>query len=170
MKEKGNQLLIFILVAGFLIGIFYSAMTKIEVDILNEKDILFLGAYKIDYKDYFWYLLKERLTLLCLVIFLGQVKYTKTYGGLLTLMIGICGGGLIASAEIMYGLKGITICVAGMFPQVIFYGLVYKILISFWMMKGRWTWAKSFGVIIFVLLGVVSEAYVSPLLIKIFLC
>ncbi len=168
MKLKRNQLLIIILVTGFLFGVLYVMKTKTYLYVFDESNLSFLKTYEIEQKEYLFYLLRERIGQLLLVTFLGYVKYTEIYGGILTLLGGICGGAVFAAAGIQMKLKGIVLCAVGLFPQILFYGLVFVILIDFWMGRKRWTWTKSLGVIIFMILGIASEAYINPFLLKIF--
>ena len=69
------------------------------------------------------------------------------------------------------GVKGIVLCMIGMMPHMIFYGLVFWILMAYWMndKAGRWGGSKTVGVLLFMILGIICEVYVNPFIIKIFL-
>ena len=160
-----------LLVAGFLIGILYTSVVKMESKIF-EKDILInLKTYKLDYKNYLFYIVKERVGLLVLIIFLGQVYWKRVYAGILTAIIGTTLGSVVCMSFIGMGIKGIFLCTVGMIPHVYCYGLVLNILIGYWMNNniGRWQMSKTIGIVLFICLGIVSEVYVSPFLWRIFL-
>ena len=114
-------------------------------------------------------IIQERVGVLLLVIFLGQVYWKQIYGGLLTTVIGIFFGSLTITAISKMGFKGILFMVIGMFPHMCFYGMAYGILICYWLddKRGRWSKTKTVGVLAFLIAGIVSEVYVNSLLMKI---
>ena len=160
-----------LLVAGFLIGILYVSAVKVEIAIF-EKDILIgLKTYKFDYKNYLFYIVKERIGLLVLIIFLGQVYWKRVYAGILTVIIGITLGSVMCISFIGMGIKGIFLCTVGIIPHVFCYGLVLYILLDYWFDEKieRWRMSKTLGIVLFMCLGIVIEVYVSPFLWRIFL-
>ena len=167
MKRKRNQLLIMIIVAGFFVGFYYAWEIKLKV--FDEITIKYWETYNLVYKDYFLYLARERMTWLLLIVFLGNVKYTHIYGGVVTFCIGICGGSLFMAAGMQLGIKGYLMCLIILFPHIVFYGMVYVILIKYWVWKTRWTKTKTLGTILLMGMGILCETYISPFLIKLFL-
>ena len=160
-----------LLVAGFLIGILYTSVVKMESKIF-EKDILInLKTYKLDYKNYLFYIVKERIGLLVLIIFLGQVYWKRVYAGILTVIIGITLGSVMCISFIGMGIKGIFLCTVGIIPHVFCYGLVLYILLDYWFDEKieRWRMSKTLGIVLFMCFGIVIEVYVSPFLWRIFL-
>lgn len=171
MKVNRNQLLISLLAAGFLIGIIYTSVMKPEVKIFNMEVLEYVKNFKIDYDKYLVFIMKERVGMLLLIIFVGQVCWKRLYAGLLTVIVGILFGSIISMAGYSMSLKGIFLCVIGLFPHVTFYGISYWILVCHWMSDkvGRWRKSKVLGVLFFVSLGILSEVYMNPFLLKIFL-
>lgn len=171
MKLKRNQLLIILLVTGFFIGSIYTSIEKPETEIFNIAVLENVRNFKIVYEQYLFYIAMERMGMLLLVIFVGQVYWKQIYAGLLTVIIGITFGSIISMAGYGMGFKGIVLCVIGMFPHMIFYGISYWILICHWMSGKvkRWRKSKVLGTLLFMSMGILSEVYVNPFLLKIFL-
>ena len=171
MKLKRNQLLIILLVTGFFIGSIYTSIEKLETEIFNIAVLENVRNFKIVYEQYLFYIAMERMGMLLLVIFVGQVYWKQIYAGLLTVIIGITFGSIISMAGYGMGFKGIVLCVIGMFPHMIFYGISYWILICHWMSGKvkRWRKSKVLGTLLFMSMGILSEVYVNPFLLKIFL-
>ena len=171
MKLKRNQLLIILLVTGFFIGSIYTSIEKPETEIFNIAVLENVRNFKIVYEQYLFYIAMERMGMLLLVIFVGQVYWKQIYAGLMTVIIGITFGSIISMAGYGMGFKGIVLCVIGMFPHMIFYGISYWILICHWMSGKvkRWRKSKVLGTLLFMSMGILSEVYVNPFLLKIFL-
>lgn len=171
MKIKRNQLLISLLATGFLIGIIYTSIVKPEVKIFNMEVLEYVKNFKIVCKEYLFFIMKERVGMLLLVIFVGQVYWKRIYACLLTVIVGILFGSIISMGGYSMGFKGIFLCVIGMFPHMIFYGMGYWILVCHWMGNGvgRWRKNKVLGILIFMCLGITAEVYMNPFLMKIFL-
>ena len=171
MKIKRNQLLMMLLVTGFFIGILYVSAVKVESAIFENDILLDLKIYKLDYKKYLLYIVKERIGLLLLIIFLGQVHWRCVYAGILTVMIGVNLGSVACISFIGMGIKGLFLCIVGIVPYACCYGLVLNILIGYWFedKARRWRASKTAGILFFLCLGILSEVYVSPFLMKIFL-
>ncbi len=166
MKLKMNQLLIVVLVTGFLFGIFYVRKMGIEGHVFDPIVIKLFQIHKLDNKKYLIYILKERVGTVLLVLFFSNVRWKQIYGGLLTFVLGIAGGSVITMAITQAGIRGVINCVLYLMPHVVFYGLVFGILLNYWTKSGRWSWIKTCGIIIFMLLGVLSEVYINPTLVK----
>ena len=171
MKIKRNQLLISLLATGFLIGIIYTSIVKPEVKIFNMEVLEYVKNFKIVYDEYIVFIMKERVGMLLLVIFAGQVYWKRIYACLLTVIIGIVFGSIISMAGYSMSLKGVFLCVIGMFPHAIFYGISYWILVCHWMNNkvGHWRKSKVLGILIFMSLGILNEVYVPLFFLKIFL-
>ena len=119
------------------------------------------------------------------LIFLGislsvYLFHTPILLGLMTCLLGISFGYLIALSAAVYGIKAYVLMIVLMMPQWIFYALAYHILIK--AAESKWTYSNfRFGyrhdrhhAVIFylgllvglVLVGCVLESYVNPLIIK----
>ena len=151
-----------LLVTGFFVGIIYANRVKVETVIFNERVLACFKGYELDY------IIRERVGMLLLVVFLGQVQWKNIYGGLITTTIGVLFGSLVSMAICNMKLKGLLVVVIGLFPHAIFYGVAYMILICYWMdeKKGRWTGTKTLGLVLFMSLGILAEAYLNSFLFK----
>ena len=89
MKIKRNQLLMIFLVTGFFIGIIYTNVVKTKSEIFNITVLENVKNLEIDYRRYLYHIVKERLGLLLLIVFLGQIYWKRIYAGLSTIVIGI---------------------------------------------------------------------------------
>ena len=160
-----------LLVTGFFVGILHVSVVKVESTIFDSDILLGLKTYKLDYKKYLFCIAKERIALLLLTIFLGQVHWKRVYAGILTVIIGVTLGSVMSLSFLKMRIKGLFLCIVGIVPYAWCYGLVLNILIGYWFddKVGRWRASKTKGVLFFLCLGILSEVYVSSFLIKIFL-
>ena len=160
-----------LLATGFFIGILYVNVTKTATIIFDENILACFRNYKIDYEKYWFYIIKERVGILLLIILLGQVYWKRIYAGMLTVIGGIMLGSALCLSASKMGVKGLFLCVIGMIPHMIFYGCSLWILVTNWMSdkSRRLRGTNIIGIIMFWILGVLSEVYVSPFVLKIFL-
>ncbi len=160
-----------LLVTGFFVGIIYTYVVGAKTKIFNMTALEYVKNLEIDKKRYLYHIIKERIGILLWFVFLGQVQWKRIYAGISTIIIGVALGSVICLSASEMGLKGIFLCMIGMMPHVIFYGLVFWILMSYWMdnKMGRWRGSKTAGILLFIALGIMCEVYVSPYIIKIFL-
>ncbi len=160
-----------LLVTGFFVGVIYTYIVKPETKIFNIEVLSHVKKIQMDEKHYLFYISKERIGLLLLIIFLGQVHWKRVYAGILTVIIGMTLGSVMCISFIGMGIKGIFLCTVGMIPHVFCYGLVLYILLDYWFDEkiGRWRMSKTLGIVLFMCLGIVIEVYVSPFLWRIFL-
>ena len=84
------------------------------------------------------------------------------------LWTGFLLGVLTVSAVIQLGIKGILLCTVGLFPHMICYGLAYGVLLLFLYRypHRQWNGAKTIFVGFLMFLGIVLEAYLNPILLK----
>ena len=169
MKLKMDQLLILILVTGFFVGIFYINKMGISRKIFDDALVRTWVNHKTDYKEYLLYIIKERVGVLVLVLFLSNVRWKQVYGGVLSFVAATAGGAVFAMAIKQAGIRGGINCVVCLLPHSVFYTFVYLIFVNYWLKSGRWNWAKTAGVVVFMLLGILSEVYVNPSWIKFYM-
>ncbi len=108
-------------VAGILIGNALKDTLVKSGGILNPELLYELKYAAIDKKAFFFYVLRERL-----LIFLILIVLSTTWLGMVAtytccVWMGISFGMLCAVSVLQYGLKGIFLIMAGVFPQ----GLIY---------------------------------------------
>ena len=131
--------------------------------------------------DLFAFLLKERGLLFLVLVFFGSGKYGKLFHGLFVTYLGFGVGLICTSFLLVFGAVGILLVAGSFFPQFLFYFLIYFLLV-----KGLRIWkrqregktgavsAKERGIIVcfyvllvlILLLGVLSEAYVNPVILE----
>lgn len=186
MKSQGQQRYVVFFLAGFLLGVLYIYFTEDYkgdgMDFFSVRNILDLRYAEIVYKDYFWFLLKKRTALL-LVLGILALALAGKYLLLGFLMLFGCSMGSMLSVLILrYGLKGILLFAAFIFPQNALYipavfGWVYLLSMRNEAMFGRraeiWRGGKYRGGIrqIFLLsvvtiIGIILECYVNPALVS----
>ena len=87
----------------------------------------------------------------------------------MTIGIGMILGILIKLFYLWYGMKGIGLCLASLFPQYIFYWMGYGLI--YWESDGRGAFPKRNYIpllltMVVVIMGIVLESYVNPILVN----
>lgn len=137
--------------------------------IFNE---YFLAQYvraEIIAEDYIWYVVRARAVPFLAVCFLGCTKWKKvTVGGAIS-WTGFASGMLAVMAVLRLGMKGLVLCLAGVFPQICVYALAYLVVLFYLYRypEGRWNTGKTVFVVLAFLTGILLETYVNPVLMKI---
>lgn len=170
-KNKG-QLLIGLLVAGFFVGILYAnfvARDSIMLSSMFEKTALEdFKQTEIMNEKYLLYAVRERIGCLVFICFLSSIKWKKVYVGIVLGVAGFLSGVLMVSAVMQLGIKGILLCIGGMFPHAILYGLAYGILLWHWYRypMNKWNKAKTVFVLAMFSGGIITEVYLNPWVVK----
>lgn len=161
-----------VLVVGFFAGIVYQNIVSGGNVLVSE---LFLKSNLQRYlqtdiiaEKYLWYVVKARVLLLAIVCFFSCIKWKKLFVMICLAICGFFAGILTVSAVLQLGAKGILICIAGMFPQGIFYGMAYSMLFVYWFRypEREWNRTKMLFVIVMFLTGILVETYVNPIVLK----
>lgn len=174
MRERKNVFLLF-LMAGFFIGIIYAnTISKDYVDAIGIFNEYFLKQYtktEVDAKEYLWYLLKLRFVPMAFLVGLGMTRLRKGVVICFLVWTGFLGGVIVASSMIKLGILGTPFCVTAFFPQLLFYGAAYAILL--WNIykypKMRWNITKAVIIFLIAVIGIIAECHVNPILLKMFL-
>lgn len=170
-RSKGQLLLIFITV-GFLIGIIYQNVVSghqiITTDLFLQSNLERYLHTDVVAEKYLWYVLKERVLLLGVVLILGFLKWKKFVVAVCLGWVGFVMGVLTVSSVLQLGIKGILFCIAGLLPQGIFYGIFCSVLFVYWYWFPirQWNKVKTIFLVLMFSVGVLVEAYVNPLLVK----
>lgn len=123
--REGKLPFITIFAAGILAGILFINLGKSilleSTGLLDEYTLYQMKYMTVDGKALFYYVLKERFAGLLLLAIMST-----TYLGLVvcagaTFWYGMCAGMFLATSVIRYGLKGLLLVAAGMFPQYLIY-------------------------------------------------
>lgn len=172
MNKNKSQLLITFLAVGFFVGIIYENVignsSVITAELFLKNNLERYLQTNIILEKYLWYVVKTRVLLLAAICIFSCHKWKKLYVILCLGLIGFLGGIVAVSAVMQLGGKGILLCLAGMLPQGIFYGMVYSMLFIYWFRYPERTWnrTKMLFVIIMFLIGIVTEVYVNPIIVK----
>lgn len=167
-----NQLLILLLVVGFIIGIIYENVVSknhiISTEIFSTKNLQRYLQIDVLSEKFLWYVAKNRVLFLTISCLLGCLKWKKLYVSLCLLFASFFAGVFCVSSVLQLGFKGLLLCFSGMFPHVLFYGLSYGMLFVYWIHypKRVWNHAKTLFVILSFLLGILLEVYVNPIIVK----
>lgn len=173
-KEQGVILMSFL--AGCVLTNFLGRDVLTTYGILND---YFLSQYSyqaIDGNRLLCHILFERGKTAFTIFLLGRVMPGKSFSLLIKSVVAATGGFLITVAIINLGIRGIPICLCGLFPQWLFYVVVLfyyadcrKEAAPGWMGNGRRGDVSGYllrGAILFMgmALGVITECYVNPVL------
>lgn len=167
-----NQLLIVFLVVGFFLGILYeNIIARSQGVSVNLFQSYFLEQYaqtEIIAEDYLWYVAQLRLVPFLGICILGCLKWKKVLVGTILVWTGFLTGVFTVSAVMQLGIKGILVCLAGLLPHMIFYGVAYSVLLIFLYRypQRQWNTQKTIFIIILVFLGIMTETYLNPFLMR----
>ena len=160
---------------GFLCGILYAHfIARNYITMTGIFHEYFLNQYtqtKIVIEDYFLYLLQWRVLPFVAVALLGCTRLRKAAAVACLLWTGFSGGVLAVGAVLRMGAKGMLLCLAGIFPQLIFYIMSYAMLL--WYLykypESRWNSTKTVFVILMMGAGIITEMYLNPGLVRWFM-
>ena len=170
-KNK-NQLLMILLVVGFFIGVIYENIifkkNFVTTEIFSKSNLQRFLQTDVIAEKYFWYVIKDRLFFLLLICVLGCTKWKKTIVTICLLLIGFFSGTLCVASALSLGIKGILLCIAGLFPHMLFYGFLYGMLFIYWFHypEKQWNRAKLLFVLLMFIVGIILEIYVNPIIVK----
>lgn len=173
--QESKKYFILFYMFGFLAGILsanlLSGKYMADIGIFNE---LFLKQYvqtEIDTGEYFWYLLKIRISPLMFLGILGFTKFRKAAVVLFLIWTGFLNGMILTVAVMQRGFSGILLCLVGFMPQALFYVAGYLILLWFLFCypKRQWNAVKTIFFVLMMAIGLILECTVNPVLMKLFL-
>ena len=168
MRSHGRIFLALCL-AGFIGGILY-ANTGARDHILAAG--IFSDYFLEQMQDYFWYILWVRAGMLAVISLLGQLKGVRRWIVAAVLVwTGFLGGLFFTASVIKLGPAGILFCLAAVLPQALFYIAGYGIVLWYFYSYPRssWNYSKTVGTILTIGVGIISESYLNPIFLKIFL-
>ena len=103
--------------------------------------------------------------------FAGFTRFKKVAAVGCLIWTGFSAGVLAVAAVLRIGAAGMLLCLAGSFPQFFFYIAAYAVLL--WYLysfpKTGWNAGKTVFVIVMMLAGILTEAYVNPGVVRWFL-
>lgn len=158
---------------GFLCGILYVNLAlKQYLTDMGIFNLHFLEQYtgtEFAAKEYLLFLAGIRLLPFGILTGLVLTRLRKVISFVFLVWTGFSWGILLTMAVFYMGLKGIAFCVAGILPQFLFYIPAYVIVLWYGMTypQSRWNHQKTVFVIGMMLTGLILEAYVNPVLVKV---
>lgn len=171
-KKNKTHLLILVLAVGFLLGIFYENINFrhqiLPDDLFNKSNLQRYLQASIITEKYIWYVVKERVFSLIILCLFSCIKWKKTFVLSCLFLAGFFFGIFSAASVMQLGIKGILLCVAGLFPQIICYLISYSILFVYWFKypSRNWNKPKTLFVTTAFLLGIIFETYLNPIVMK----
>ncbi|PXV95997.1 stage II sporulation protein M [Lachnotalea glycerini] len=181
-KIVHKKLFLILFMVSFLSGIVFTNVFGrayiLGVGLMGEYFLLNFQHTQINFSRLFIYVFKERIKLFLLIGILGITNIGIPVISLLFMWLGFSSGVLLSVAILKFGLKGILVCMGGIFPQF----LIYIPVILFYSDKiidkrflDKKTLRKQniieyilflvIGIII-ISIGVILESYINPFILK----
>lgn len=160
---------------SFLAGILYvNLMAKDICDTNAVFDTYTLKQYKnmdIDTGRFFLYLLRIRIVPIGVLTALMFTRFRKIAVWGTICWTCFLGGFLMTTAVLCMGIKGSLLCVLAGFPHMLFYLIVYAIVLWYGLVypRGHWDMTKTVFITGTMLAGIFLEAYLNPVIIKLFI-
>lgn len=176
MKIQGEQKYVLLAgMAGFLLGIcsanLWMRQYVLDIGIFNQYFLEQYSRTDIVYEEYLWYLLKSRGIPLMILLAAAGTRYRKIAALLTMLWLGFSSGLVICTAIVKLGAKGIVLAATAIVPQGLFYAmagiLLFRYMLEYPMT--RWDAGKSIRLGLFMAAGIITECYVNPMLVGLFL-
>ena len=175
MKVQQRKRFITVLyMAGFLVGIFYANL--VEKKYMTANGIFseyFLSQYiaiDVEAEEYILYVMKIRLLPLACLFIASQTKFKKVAVICCILWTGFSCGMLIVASVLQLGANGVLLCLIGITPHFVFYIMSYLVIL--WYLSNfpvsTWNGGKTAFVVLTMALGILTEVYVNPILMKLF--
>lgn len=161
--------------AGFITGILCANLWMKEyvlnIGIFHD---FFLEQYQqkdIRTEAYLWYLIRIRSIPVLVFAALSKTRYRKMVVVLTILWTGFCMGLVLCTAIIKLKLKGIVLCMFALVPHGLFYAVGYITLFRYMLEYpvASWNKAKTWKWLLIMTAGVLSECYINPVIVHIFL-
>ncbi|MGN0406191.1 MAG: stage II sporulation protein M [Bariatricus sp.] len=170
--HQSKQQLVMVFVAGFLLGIVYANLAaesfSTVTGVFHESFFSQYVQSEVEVGEYFPYLLRYRMLPAVLLGIVGSTKFKKPAAITALLWTGFSGGIVAAVSVLRLGARGMILCAAGMIPQFLFYGLAYAVIL--WYLyrypQSEWNAGKTGFVVIMILAGMITEAYLNPAIVK----
>ena len=172
MQRNYKQILLIFLGVGFVLGVVYENVIYIRqqgIETYFRDDVLQqIKTETISTVQYLFFVLRMRLRMLIPVMLFGLVKWKRLFVNFFLLWVGYLLGIFFVNAIIWRGMGGILLCVAMLFPHMIFYILGYYIIICNYYRHSEQLWSgkKVLMCITLFLIGFFLEVYVNPMIVK----
>ena len=169
-----KQILAFFM-PGFLLGILYAnfflKQSMLEVNVFDLDILKKYVETGIFGTAYFLYIMQIRMAPFLLLMVLASTKIKRALMPVTVVWCAFAGGTLLTIAILKMGMKGIILCVACLVPQIICYAGAYLVVLIYCVQypRSQWNRQKTIFVILMMMSGILSETYLAPIIVKIFL-
>lgn len=160
---------------GFLLGILYvNFFARQAVSGSLAFSSYFLKQYaemNISSGEFFSYLLRVRLFPFLLLVGFAFTRMRKSACFLVLAWTGFSGAVVLTTAALRMGIKGILLCVVGMFPHFLCYVPAYMVVLMICRQypQNQWNHQKAVFIGAAMFAGMLSEIYISPVCLKAFI-
>ena len=172
-EVKRLSLVLFML--GFFVGIIYvnvfARNYMISVGIFSDYFLEQYSKHVIRIDEYFLRVIQIRIFPITVLGILAGTNYKKLAGSIYILWTGLLFGMLLTTAVLKLGIKGVVLCLIGVLPHYICYVSAYAMILIYMITYPdvRWNSSKTISMIIFMMLGIITECYINPVLMDIFM-
>ena len=159
--------------AGMIVGtVLFNIFIKLKItdaDLLGNDYLAIYDSVRINGITVWKYVLKSRMKWLVFLVLAGITKIRIPIYGLFTMAGG--SGILISIMVLKYGLMGIAVFLISIFPQFIFYGIMYVLMLKIFIEStGLVGMRKNLilaGIVIAMFVaGTYMEAFLNPIALK----
>lgn len=157
---------------GFLSGVLYANFCTKDImcwdSLFQESTLQRFVRKEFVLEGYMRYVLLARGREVLMLALVLCVKWRMIILAWIVGMLGFGCGMVMVAAITQLGGRGILICFAAVFPQGIFYILAYSVLFV-WLFQSnekKWNRVKSIFVIVMFGIGIITEIYINPLILK----
>ncbi|HJA11903.1 MAG TPA: stage II sporulation protein M [Candidatus Mediterraneibacter merdipullorum] len=160
---------------GFCLGILYVNFAAKKYmagpGIFSEYFLSQYSSGQIEPRGYLLYLLRTRAVPLAALSALSFTRAGRAAAVLFLLWTGFSGGMLVSLAAESLGIRGSLLCLAGLFPQFLFYIPAFLMVLKYCLAAPRadWNRQKTVFVILCISIGIILELYVNPVLLDLLL-
>lgn len=183
--REGKLPLVTIFMAGLFAGMFIMNFGKSilleDTGFLDEYTLYHMKYMTVDSGALFYYILRHRLGRLIVLAVLSTTYLGFAVCVGVVFWYGMCAGAFLAAAVIRYGIKGILLVLAGMFPQYLVYipAMVFMLLWcqnlyrSIYLIRGTGMEAAGgfflprrllqlLGILLVFMVGCILESFLNP--------
>ena len=120
--------------AGMIVGtVLFNIFIKLKItdaDLLGNDYLAIYDSVRINGITVWKYVLKSRMKWMVFLVLAGITKIRIPIYALFTMAAGAGSGILISIMVLKYGLMGIAVFLISIFPQFIFYGIMYVLMLK----------------------------------------
>ncbi len=164
-----------IILLGFIAGILYVNLLASDylmmTGIFNSYYLQEFTMSNLSVEDYLPNVLYVRITPVIILLIVAYSKWNKVVVYCFCAWTGFLSGIYMSLGIAQVGFKGIILCILGIFPHMVFYGISYLIILIFVYKypKSGWSAIKILVVMMCMVSGVVLEVLINPQILKWFI-